>query len=303
MELYQLRTFVAVAESGHLTRASERLHISQPAVSAQIKALEEELEVRVFERGPAGMTLTRAGSGLLHDARRVLAAAEEMKNAAKALKGEIAGRLRVGTVSDPEFIRLGGFSGRAMQQFPLLELEFHDEFSGAAEEAVRDGTLDASFYVGRVVPTHLEGVALTEMPFRVVGPVAWADRVRRLDWSAMAALPWILMPTNSTHHELAQALFRDHAMQPSRLIEADQESVIANLVVSGVGLSLLPESLARELQKAGSVCIAESTVLRATLWFVYLRERANDPLIKGIIEVIRSLWNQENDATSKLSVA
>ena len=95
----------------------------------------------------------------------------------------------------------------------------------------------------------------------------------------MAALPWILMPSNSTHHELAQALFRDHGMEPSRLIEADQESVIANLVVSGVGLSLLPENLALELQKTGDVCIAENTVLNAALWFIYLKERAQDPLV------------------------
>jgi len=88
MELYQLRTFAAVAETGHLTRAAERLHISQPAVSAQIKALEDKLEVRLFERGPAGMTLTRAGARLLEQAAKVIAAAEELRNLAKALTGE-----------------------------------------------------------------------------------------------------------------------------------------------------------------------------------------------------------------------
>ena len=294
MELYQLRTFAAVAETGHLTRAAERLHISQPAVSAQIKALEEELDVRLFDRGPGGMTLTRAGTRILEATRKVLAAADEMKNAAKALKGEVAGRLRIGTVSDPEFIRLGEFSGRAMRRFPLLELEFHNEFSGAAVDAVRDGTLDAAFYVGRLVPVHLDGLALREMPFRVVGPAAWADRVRSADWSAMAALPWVLMPSNSTHHELAQALFRDHGMEPPRLIEADQESVIANLVVSGVGLSLLPENLVLELQKAGDVCVAENTVLNATLWFIYLKERAQDPLVTGVVDVLRETWSLDH---------
>jgi DNA-binding transcriptional LysR family regulator len=63
MEFYQLRSFVAVAEAGHLTRAAEKLHVSQPAVSAQIKALEDELELALFERTSSGMVLTPPVSG------------------------------------------------------------------------------------------------------------------------------------------------------------------------------------------------------------------------------------------------
>ena len=293
MELYQLKTFAAVAETGHLTRAADRLHISQPAVSAQIKALEEELEVRLFERGPGGMALTRAGTRLLEQAAKVLATAEELRNAAKALKGEIAGRLRIGTIGAPEFIRLGEFSSRAVDRFPLLELEFHAEVSGAALEAVRSGTLDASFYVGELMHTNIIGVGLREMTFHVVAAAAWADRVRQADWPTLAAMPWILMPPNSTHSQLARTMFREHGVEPTNVIEADQESLIANLVDSGVGVSLLPDPLALDMQAAGRVCISEKTVMPATLWFIYLRERANDPLIKGIVELIRSLWHPE----------
>ena len=96
MELYQLRSFVAVAEAGHLTRAAEKLHVSQPAVSAQIKALEDELDLALFERTPSGMVLTAAGERLLADAEKVLAAAQAMRTEAKALKGEVAGKVREG---------------------------------------------------------------------------------------------------------------------------------------------------------------------------------------------------------------
>ena len=76
MELYQLRSFAAVAELGHLTRAAEKLHISQPALSAQIKALEDELGVALFERVSSGMVLTSAGRKLLPEAQKVVAAAQ-----------------------------------------------------------------------------------------------------------------------------------------------------------------------------------------------------------------------------------
>src|SRR5262249_60738923 len=78
MELYQLRSFAAVAELGHLTRAAEKLHISQPAVSAQIKALEDELGVTLFERVSSGMQLTSAGRNLLPAAEQVLGAANAL---------------------------------------------------------------------------------------------------------------------------------------------------------------------------------------------------------------------------------
>ena len=85
MELYQLRSFAAVAELGHLTRAAERLHISQPAVSAQIKALEDELGVTLFERVSSGMVLTSAGRKLLPAAEKVLDAAQALRSRARTI--------------------------------------------------------------------------------------------------------------------------------------------------------------------------------------------------------------------------
>ena len=148
MELYQLRTFAAVAEENHLTRAAERLHLSQPAVSGHIKALEGELGVRLFERASTGMELTAAGDELLERARRVLSAAEDVKRAAQQMQGDIAGMLRVGTVADPESNRLGELLSLARDTHPRLKLELHHAMSGAALAEVQSGELDASFFFG-----------------------------------------------------------------------------------------------------------------------------------------------------------
>ena len=79
MELYLLRTFVIVAEQGHLTKAAALLHVSQPAVSGQIKALEEQLELKLFERGPGGVRLTKAGEALLPHAQAVVRQAADFR--------------------------------------------------------------------------------------------------------------------------------------------------------------------------------------------------------------------------------
>jgi len=290
MELYQLRTFAAVASAGHLTRAAERLHVSQPAVSAHIKSLEDALGVRLFARHPGGMVLTRAGRELLGHAEQVLAAAQAMHRAGLALTGRIAGHLRIGTLSDPEFIRLGEFLARTVERYPLIELELQSEVSGAALEAVREGALDASFYFGDLRSAGVARLALSDLTYRVAGPAAWRSRIAGADWSEVAALPWIVAPLVSTHNQLLNAFFGEHGVRPTKVIEADNETVISNLVESEVGLSLLREDLALGKQSAGEVCVWSDVRLRTTLWFVYPAAREADPPLAALLEVLRETW-------------
>jgi DNA-binding transcriptional LysR family regulator len=291
MELYQLRTFVAVAEAGHLTQASERLHLSQPAVSAQIKALEERLEIRLFERTATGMELTGAGRELLALARKVLDAAEEMKHAAMQLKGEIVGTLRIGAVSDPGSNRLGELMACALQRHPRLKLELHHEMTGAALEGVRDGELDGSFYFGDEPGAEFVALPLRQFVYVIVAPAAWTDRVKHADWSEIAALPWVRAPAISTHTRLTEALFLEHGVDPPQnQIEADDELLLTNLVITGVGVSLMRDDIAREHAKAGEICIWPKAKLRTMLWFVSRAERAEEPLIDALLGLVCEVW-------------
>jgi DNA-binding transcriptional LysR family regulator len=300
MELYQLRSFVAVAEAGHLTRAAEKLHVSQPAVSAQIKALEDELELALFERTPSGMTLTSAGERLLLDAEQVLAAAQSMRNEAKALKGTVTGKVRVGTMSDPVFIRIGEFLNATVERFPLLQVELHHEITGVAFAKVLDGELDASFYYGDLEHPGMGKLWLRGSTYRVAAPAAWASRVVDADWSEIALQPWVITPSISTHHQLVRALFDKHGIVPTKVVEADQESVMVNLVVSGVGLSLIREELALEKEAAGEVCLWRDVRLETTLWFIYLLTRADDPMIRALLGVLRDTWKLAAQAARDL---
>jgi DNA-binding transcriptional LysR family regulator len=297
MELYQLRTFAAVAEEGHLTRAAERLHVSQPAVSGQIKALEQEFDVRLFDRSASGMVLTYAGRELLSAAQRVLTTAEDMKLSARRLSGAVAGTVRIGTVSNPASIRVGDLLAAAVERYPKLELELQHEVSGAALEGVRDGRLDASFYFGDTPGPDVAAVPLREFVYCVAGPAAWADRIESADWKSIAALPWILTPAISTHNRLVTRLFEQQGVEPPQSrIEADQESVIETLVVSGLGVSLMREDAARARAEAGEVCIWNRARLRTTLWFVCAAARAEDLLIQALFRLLRETWHLKEAA-------
>ena len=290
MELYQLRSFAAIAELGQLTRAAEKLHISQPAVSAQLKALEEKLELRLFERTATGMSLTAPGARLLKEAEKVLAAARDLQNVALSFKGQLAGKASIGTLSDPNLTRIGEFVNVALARHPLLELELHQGVTGAALDNVRDGTLDASFYYGELRHASISGLPLQRLVFRVVAPVAWKDRLRLSGWEQVAAMPWIIPPPISSHHQLAYALLQQHGVSPGRVVEADQEAVIASLVVSGVGLALMREEVAFEKAAAGEISIWNDEHIESMLWFVTQRQRQNDPVIRALNELQRELW-------------
>jgi DNA-binding transcriptional LysR family regulator len=290
MELNRLRSFVVVAETGHLTRAAEKLHISQPALSAQIRALEDELDLTLFERTSTGMALTAAGKRLLAGADRILAEAQAFQAEAQALKGGISGRARLGTLSDPDFIRLGDFISIAIERYPLLEIDFQHEITGVALQRVRDGTLEASFYYGNMPYPQVAGVALREMTYRIVAPAAWRERIERAGWPEIAELPWIMPPPVSSHHQFAATLFSEHGVEATRLIGADDEAVVSSLVTSGAGVALMREEIALQKAQAGEVCLWQDTRIGTVLRFVYLRSREHDPLIRALLDVVKETW-------------
>jgi DNA-binding transcriptional LysR family regulator len=291
MELYQLRAFAAVAEERHLTRAAEQLHLSQPAVSGQIKALESEFEVRLFDRLTSGMELTAAGRQLLAQAMKVIAAADALKTAARNLKGEISGTLRIGTVSDPHTIRIGELLSAAVQRHPGLELELHREVSGIALENVRERKFDASFYFGDDPGAGFTALPLRAVVYRVAAPAAWEEQVKEAGWADIATMPWIVTPQVSTHTRLIASLFADHGVEPpQRHIEADDEHVIADLVKAGVGISLIREDIALEAEAAGTVSLWPAARLSTTLWFVCLAENDKDPLVAALLDLVRETW-------------
>jgi DNA-binding transcriptional LysR family regulator len=303
MELYQLRSFAAIAELGQLTRAAEKLHISQPALSAQLRALEDEFDLVLFERTANGMVLTSTGQRFLLEAEKILAAAQELKNVARVLKGELAGKVSIGTLSDPGLTRIGEFMAAAVMRYPLLQLELHQGVTGAAFDQVRDGGLDGSFYYGELHHPAVAGLLLRNLVFRVAAPAAWKARIADADWSGIAKMPWVIPPAISTHHQLAYSLLDQHGVKPERVFEADQEAVIASLVESGIGIALMREEVARDKAAEGGICLWGDVRIETPLWFIYQRERENDPVIRAVLDLQSAIWRGQWDLPAPLPPA
>jgi DNA-binding transcriptional LysR family regulator len=292
MELYLLRTFVTVAEQGHLTRAATLLHVTQPAVSGQIKALEEQLHLRLFERGAGGVRLTKAGQALLPKAKAAVAAATEFRNAANQLEGHLTGKARVGTILDPGIIRLGDLMSSLLARYPWLDVELHHGISTWAMENVSNGALDAAFFMGSGFHSNVRDVPLAELTYRVVAPAAWANRVKDATWDAIAALPWVRPPRDSPHQRMQESLFEPRHLNPATVVAADQESSISTLVKAAVGLGLMREDLARAAEANGEVCVWQRAVATTQLSFVYARGREDDAVIAALLAAIGEVWHE-----------
>jgi DNA-binding transcriptional LysR family regulator len=238
------------------------------------------------------MELTPAGRSLLPEAQKVVAAAQVLRSHASAFKGEVAGRVSVGTVSDPDFIRVGDLLAQAVETFPLLEIELHHVVTGEAFQKVRDGEFDASFYYGNLSHPTVAFLPLLNVAYRVVAPVAWRERVENAPWDEIVAMPWIMTPPISTHSALAGQLFDEHGVSPARRVEADHEAVISSLVVAGLGVSLMREDLAIAAAAAGDVVLWSDKRLLTTLSFIYLAEREEEPVIRALRDMLGRVWTR-----------
>ena len=297
MDLTLLRAFVTVAREGNLTRAAVQLHLTQPAVSLQIKHLQETLGVTLFTRTSHGLSLTRDGQALLPHAERALGAASDVQRAAQSLRHEVRGRLRIGTILDPAFLRLGGFLKQLVETWPRIETALRHGMSGWVLEQVRAGELDVGYYIGLPLEDEprdgpaFHAVTLTHFQYRVLAPAGWKDRVKGArDWRSLAALPWIWTPPASAHHRLLSRCFDEAGVKPVKVAEVDQEPSMLDLVKSGVGLTLARDATAIAEAHAHALTIVEGVTVPTQLSFITLEQRKEEPAIAAALKLIEQQW-------------
>lgn len=290
MDPSQLRAFITVARTGNLTRAAAALHLTQPAVSLQLKALQATLQVQLFSRTPTGMVLTAEGAKLLPLAERILASMAELEQAATALHSTLSGSLAIGTILDPEFTRLGALLKHLVESWPQLTPRLQHGMSGTVLNMVKNGQVDVGYYIGDP-GKECHSLILTSFTYNVVAPAGWKSRVAGRDWPALAQLPWIWTPPESAHNRLLSAVFASHQVQPITVAQVDQEQSMLDLVKSGLGLSLVRESIALREAHAHGLVIADAVSIATELRFISLAKRQHEMTIAAVFSLLDKVWN------------
>jgi DNA-binding transcriptional LysR family regulator len=252
VELRQLATFVAVAEEGSFTRASDRLHVVQSAVSAGVRNLERELGTPLFDRSTHKVQLTDAGHALLPEARATLAAATAARDAVDAVRGGVRGTVVLGTMQAQGMraIDVPGLLAAFRQEHPHIEVRIRHAAGGSAEMAaqVREGRLDLAFVA--LPDRELPGVEVTPLarePIMVVAPATHrlADR-KSVELAALADEALVEFPEGWGIRMANDRAFAAAAVSRSITYEVNDTSSLIEFVRHGLALSLVPASLVED---------------------------------------------------------
>ncbi|AMO24020.1 LysR family transcriptional regulator [Ramlibacter solisilvae] len=286
MDLKHLRYFVAVAETGHITRAAQRLGMQQPPLSQQIRALEESLGTALFHRHPKGVTLTDSGQLLLEDSRRLLQEAEAVRSRMHAVAAGHAGVLAVGFTSSaashaftPQVLRA------CRRAYPDIALQIREDHAAGLTEAVAAGRLHCGFLRVPVErPPGLRFETLLREPVLVALPVGHpllARKGRGLALPLMRDEAFILVRQSGAPGLYAQllALCEDQGFTPSVKHEVSRMMTALNLVAAGEGITIVPASMRGAHPDAIEYRpLAGARSLDAPLTLVYRESELRGPL-------------------------
>jgi len=292
MELHHLRTFLVVAEEQNVTRAAKRLYMTPPAVSAHIKALEEELNITLFVRIPQGMQITEKGALLREKASHILQAAQDLVNHATQMQDYLIGRMTIGLNAAVHLLRVAPLITQMKEACPGIELGFETSVSGIVLSKLQIGALDAGFIFGTSPYDDVLTVPLTMVELVIAAPALWEAQVQTATWADIACLPWIASTAYCPFQVHIEEQFRQRGLTQQRIVQSDDEATKVELVSAGVGLALLERTDAEEAAQKGNLILWAHEPIRTPLCFATAKNRATDPLIMALQSQVLALWNK-----------
>ncbi|MEW6304271.1 MAG: LysR family transcriptional regulator [Verrucomicrobiota bacterium] len=248
MELYQLGYFVEVARQRNFTRASERLHLAQPALSQQMRKLEEELGAPLFVRGRKQTLLTPAGEAFLPRAQALLALAETAKHTVAEVAQLRRGRLVIATIPSLSGCWLPGIIQRFRQKHPFVELVLMEESSERVADLVDQAVAEIGFLQLPASRERFEVRELIEEPFVVLVPATHSlAKARSVRLPELAQEPFVFYKGKA--RDVALEACRTAGIEPRVACESGELETIRALVGAGLGVAVLPRMAAQSPPK------------------------------------------------------
>ena len=291
MELRQLRYLVALAEERHFTRAAAREHIAQPALSQQIRRLEQETGLALVERTTRRVAMTEAGELLLARARRILAEVDAADAELQSLSGVQTGHVIIGAIHTMGPIDLSLALGTFHKRHPGVELTVRDQSSEELAEMLRVDELDLAFLsVTERIESHGLGLhqLLSEELVAIVAAEHPLGNRRRVRMAELADERFITYREGARLRELLLAAAHAAGFEPRIALESNESALIRRLVARGLGVAILPRSDAAG--EGLSVATLVEPALRRDITLAWRDGRRQTPAAAEFLALARSTY-------------
>jgi LysR family hydrogen peroxide-inducible transcriptional activator len=243
MTLTELRYLVAVADERHFGRAAARSFVSQPSLSAAVRKVEEELGVRLFERGPQGVLVTEIGAEVVAQARRALEEAARVKAVAKARADPLRGVFRLGVIHTIAPYLLPDLVAALRKRAPAMPLDIEENMTANLDRMVRAGEIDAAIVALPYEAPGIEVTPLYDEDFRVVVPAR--HRLARKHAVTTADLDTdelLLLPVGHCLRDQVLDTCQEFSRPPPPGRQGNSLETLRSMVASGLGITVLPET-------------------------------------------------------------
>ena len=286
LKLDQLRTFAEVVERGTFSAAAERLRLSQPAVSLQVRQLEERLGVRLLERVGKRATPTAAGLELVEHARRIDAEVAAALDGMAAHAGA-AGRVRIGTGATASIYLLPPLLGDLKRRFPSIEITVRTGDTADVLKDLEETALDLGFVTLPATGRMFLITPVMEDPFVAIAAKG-DDRLPRVATpAALAGLPLLLYEAGGNTRRVVDEWFAKAGVAPRPVMDLGSVEAIKELVGAGLGCAVVPGSAIRRTgERVPLVSRPLSPKLHRRLALVMRRDKT---LTKGLRETVKAL--------------
>ncbi len=278
-----LRYFDALARQGHFGRAAELCSISQPALSLQIKDLEDSLGAKLVERSARQIRLTTLGEAFALRGRDILRAVEELSDLARASRGPLAGRLRIGMIPTVAPYLLPRLIKDLVARYPGIDLHPREALTRILLEDLVGGRLDAAIVALPVPEPSLTAFTLFEEEFVLVRPREDAARPVP-SRSMLREMRLLLLEEGHCFRDQALEVCTISALAPRALMEGSSLSTLVQMVGAGIGVTLIPEVAMPVEIRGAAVCVARLEAPRPTRTIGMVWRKTN-PLAAQLVEI------------------
>lgn len=292
MDINHLHAFITVAHTRNLTHAAEKLFLSQPAVSAQIKAIETAVGTPLFKRNSNGMTLTRAGTALLPEAEALLQHKHKLEQFAKTLPEHYVQEAQLGIIHPLGSTQVSSLARTVMENRPEVQLHIQYGMSGEILTRVQAKKLHGGLFLGHLNQSNLQIRFLENIDYTLICPAQDEETLRRNLPQSLNGCTWIEMSPVSGSRKALQQLWQQHGISPKKHIICDYPQAIIELCASGAGLALVPKHIAQAAQKQGkTISLIHEFDIPLPLNFIYLNEYSSDPSLQLLLHAVMKTWN------------